>query len=107
MRKKLEGNGLWESSRMMLPEHVKTLQASNDEYFRPDLPRPVLDEQEMELIAGALQRSIQEREVVRLRMYDPREQLIIEGIVDRVDMAAGRFVVDGERFRIEDIIGVD
>lgn len=24
-RKKLEGNGLWESSRMMLPEHKETI----------------------------------------------------------------------------------
>ena len=25
IRKKLEGNGLWESSRMMLPEHKETI----------------------------------------------------------------------------------
>lgn len=48
MTKKLEGNGLWESSRMMLPEHKETIIYKQHEEGRKQ--RPELDAQEIELI---------------------------------------------------------
>ena len=69
--------------------------------------RPVLDEQEWERINEAIMRSLHERVPVRLRMYDPLEECIVEGVVERVDQAARRIKVDGEWFAIDDIIGVD
>lgn len=43
-RKKLEGNGLWEGSRMILPEHKRRI--IQDEQQQMKKERPVLDEQE-------------------------------------------------------------
>lgn len=67
----------------------------------------MLDEQEAETISAAIAESLQERVPVRLRRFDPYEDCVIEGIVERVDRAARRIKVDGEWFAIDDIIGVD
>ncbi len=45
MSKKLQGNGLWESSRMMLPEHKETIIQHRYEFGRRS--RPTIDEQEL------------------------------------------------------------
>ena len=101
-------NLLWESSRMILPEHKERILSHRDEVRRGGRrERPVLDEQEAELIASAIAESLTERVPVRLRRFDPYEDCVIEGIVERVDQAARRIKVDGEWFAIDDIIGVD
>lgn len=45
-RKKLEGNGLWESNRMMLPEHKEAIIRQQHEEGRKAKPTP--DSQELE-----------------------------------------------------------
>lgn len=47
MSKKLQGNGLWESSRMMLPEHRTQILKSNKEIIKVKMP--VLHEDEIRL----------------------------------------------------------
>ncbi|MPY20059.1 YolD-like family protein [Paenibacillus glucanolyticus] len=78
-RKKLEGNGLWESSRMMLPEHKETIIRRQLEEGRKD--KPVLDLQEMELIEQALAESFHEHRAVSLRLFDEYEDTELTGIV--------------------------
>jgi hypothetical protein len=56
MGKKLEGNGMWESSRMMLPEHKESLLEQNRHL--KDFARPVLDEQEIQAVEEAICRSL-------------------------------------------------
>lgn len=51
-RKKLEGNGLWESSRMMLPEHKEAINRQQNKEGRK--VRPTLDAQEIELMENVL-----------------------------------------------------
>lgn len=45
MGKKLVGNGIFESSRMILPEHIKAI-VRHKEMFKKDRPteRPTIDE---------------------------------------------------------------
>ena len=105
MRKKLEGNGLWESSRMMLPEHRQQIQQANRQ-LDPRMP-PVLDEQEMERINDALQRSLEERLPVRLHMYDPYEKPVVEGIIDQVDAIHWRVRVDGCWFDLRKLVRLE
>lgn len=105
MSKKLEGNGLWESSRMILPEHKERIQEWRQR--RNQRSRPELDEQELEHINAAIAWSLQTREPVRLKMYDPYEELALIGVVERVDRQLGRIRVNGDWFKIDDIIGVD
>lgn len=79
-RKKLEGNGLWESSRMMLPEHKETIIRRQLEEGRND--RPTIDQQqEMELIEQALAKSFHEHRMVTVRLFDGYENTELIGIV--------------------------
>lgn len=104
-RKKLEGNGIWESSRMMLPEHKVALNNwSRDQHKRP---RIYLDEQEWEDVSRFVAESLQLRVPIKLKMYHELEDLEINGIVDRVDQHQSRFMVDGEWFLIRDIEGAE
>ncbi|NIK75703.1 hypothetical protein FHS15_000803 [Paenibacillus castaneae] len=105
MRKKLEGNGLWESSRMMLPEHKVAI--NEHEKALRQRQRVELDEQEWEQVSRSVTESLQQRQPVTLRLFHPAEELIVSGIVDRVDQMKGRFMVDGEWFAIGDIEGAD
>ena len=102
-RKKLEGNGMWESSRMMLPEHKVALNAWDRE--RQKRKRIELDEQEWEDVSRAVGQSMQQRQQIKLRMFHEFEDLEIVGIIDRVDQLNGRFMVDGEWFAVRNIEG--
>ncbi|MGM0882616.1 MAG: YolD-like family protein [Bacillota bacterium] len=103
MAKKLEGNGMWESSRMMLPEHKIALNEWDRE--RQKRTRIVLDDQEWEDVSRAVAQSMKQRQPIKLRMFHDFEDLEIVGIVDRVDQMKGQFMVDGEWFAIKDIEG--
>lgn len=102
---KLEGNGLWESSRMILPEHKEAYLQFNQELKRKE--RQELDEQERERISTAIQGSLRHRKSVTLRLFDPLEDLQVIGVVERIDSHLMRLKVDGEWFRIEDITGAE
>lgn len=102
-RKKLEGNGFWESSRMMLPEHkiaINDLAAEQKKRSRIEL-----DEQEWIIISQLVEASLKHRKLIKLQMYHELEELEVYGVVDRVDQLQGRFMVDGEWFAIRDIEG--
>lgn len=84
MSKKLEGNGLWESSRMMLPQHKEAI---IQDHLRHDQHTcPILDEQALEEIERALNQSFRERRKVMLHIFDSTkgEQLEVEGIVGTI-----------------------
>ncbi|WP_127534300.1 YolD-like family protein [Paenibacillus kobensis] len=105
MSKKLQGNGLWESSRMMLPEHKAEIVSSAKaaKYRQPS----ELDEHEWEQISRAVAESMELRQPIALRMYHPYEETKVIGTVERIDHYRGRFMVDGEWFEIRHIEGVD
>lgn len=84
MSKKLEGNGLWESSRMMLPQHKEAI---IQDYLRHEEQTcPILDEQALEQIEHALNQSFRERRKVTLHLFDPAQcwQVEVEGIVTTI-----------------------
>lgn len=105
MRKMLEGNGIWESSRMMLPEHKTRINQHRDSLSLRQ--RHNLDDQELEQIGRRLTDSFNMRSLITVRLFDPKEQLQVVGIVDRIDQRSGRFMVNGDWFQLEDIEGVD
>ncbi|HIW33628.1 MAG TPA: YolD-like family protein [Candidatus Paenibacillus intestinavium] len=101
---KLEGNGLWESSRMMLPEHKGSIiQKAHEQKQRKRID---LDDQELDIINEALQQSLWQRITITIKMYHLYEDLLIVGVVDRIDRPIGRFKIDGEWFILGDIEGV-
>jgi hypothetical protein len=103
MANKLTGNGLWESSRMMLPEHkVRINQLAEDQKKRV---RIYLDEQEWDDVSRIVAQSLEKRVPIRIKMFHEFEEIEVNGIVDRVDQLQGRFMVDGEWCNIRDIEG--
>ncbi|EFM12977.1 YolD-like protein [Paenibacillus curdlanolyticus YK9] len=105
MSKKLQGNGLWESSRMMLPEHkLELINSAKTAGVRLPIE---LDEHEWERIARAMSESLQLRKPIALRMYHAYEESKVIGMIDRIDSFRGRFMVDGEWFDIRQIEGVE
>ncbi|MBU7315996.1 YolD-like family protein [Paenibacillus oleatilyticus] len=67
MSKKLQGNGLWESSRMMLPEHRSQILKSNKELTRSKMP--VLHEDEITLINENVARSYAQKETLEVLIF--------------------------------------
>lgn len=91
MASKLSGNGVWEGSRMMIPEHVQ----GYNEMMRNEQRRPriELDEQELEQISRALQQSMKYKVPISIRFYDPFERLRFVGAVNNIDRLPGQFKV--------------
>ncbi|MFB5269629.1 YolD-like family protein [Paenibacillus enshidis] len=81
-RKRLEGNGFWESSRMMLPEHRVAINRQQREELRKQ--KPVLDDQEMEFIEAALSESLHKHRTFRIRLFDEYEDVELSGIVNSI-----------------------
>jgi hypothetical protein len=105
MSKKLSGNTLWESSKMMLPEHRKALyQYKQSLQVRSKIE---LDEQEQEEINRALQQSLQQRAPLIIYMYAHYEQLRMVGRVERIDALLQRFKLNGQWFSLADIERVE
>lgn len=99
------GNLLWESSRMMLPEHREQLLAKRHrEEWQERNRRPNLDEQELERINRRLAEAVRMGGVVALTWWDDKQGICrMSGVVKDVNFAAGTCRVwgggDGERDR--------
>ena len=105
MPKKLEGNGLWESSRMILPEHRTRHKEQRRQLQRRD--RIDLDEQELEQMQDRLAESLEQRTAVKVRVYHPYEDQLVTGRVDRVHVQRQRILVDGYWIDMRDIESVE
>lgn len=104
---KLDGNGLWESSRMMLPEHKETIIRRQLEEGRKD--KPVLDSQEMELIEQTLAESFHTHRKIKVRLFDEYEDQELAGTVSvihtyqrEIKLATG--IGKWEWIKIDDIV---
>ncbi|MGQ7887519.1 YolD-like family protein [Paenibacillus sp. WC2504] len=81
MSKKLELNGLWESSRMMLPQHKEAAIRKRKESQR--ILRPIRDEQEIQNISAVLSLSQMYKKPVVLKLYEEFKTRSVTGIVVR------------------------
>lgn len=108
-RKKLEGNGLWESSRMMLPEHKEAIIRYQCEEGRR--AKPVLDSQEIELIEGALAESFNEHREITITIFDEYEDISLNGIVTSLNIQRREIKLsmgpeDWQWIKVDEIISV-
>lgn len=83
MSKKLLGNGLFESSRMMLPEH-KEAYILHQHNLRKNL-RPQLDDQEIERISMLIAESMQFRKEVTLILFGEFDASELTGVITKID----------------------
>ncbi|BFH15894.1 YolD-like family protein [Paenibacillus melissococcoides] len=108
MSGKLSGNGIWESSRFIVPEFREALLRRQRENVRRE--RPQLDEMVWDEISRSLQESLEDRKALTLELFDPFERREVTGVVVDIDMIGQRVRLqqDNERcwIRVEDIFGV-
>lgn len=79
MSKKLTDNGLFDSSRMMLPQHKEEILRHQHEMN--SRTKPVIDEQEWQLIGDVLSASFKQHVRVSLELFDPFETKTASGFV--------------------------
>lgn len=100
-------NLLWESSRMILPEHKERIRNRRDEARRGGKrERPALDEQEWERIQAAVARSKELRQAIRLELFGPYGNETVEGVVEEVRPDRRQIRMSGQWVKMEDIVGV-
>lgn len=92
MSKKLTGNGLWESRRMMIPQHKERINLNLKEHKLKK--RPTLHEDEWETIVHNLSISMNEKETVEVSLFGKYEDKIYVGIVTRVIQHQKKFRLD-------------
>ncbi len=92
--KKLSGNGMWESSRMMLPEHKETIVKR---YHRSDYSAPSLDEQQMEIILRVLAEAYENKIMVMVTYHDNTREHRIYGIIVKIDTFTSKLKMKSEK----------
>ena len=104
MSKKLEKNGLWESSRMMLPEHKERILQANQQLERRT--KPILDSQKWEEINERLSEANQTGEAITLVLWDSHENLKVSGAIVKLDVVAFRIFIGGQWVKLASILDV-
>jgi hypothetical protein len=92
MGKKLEDNGMWESSRMMLPEHREAILESNSNLKQHN--KPVLHEEELEIIALGIKESFATHSVITIVLFEPFVNRKVVGVVVRTEQYSKRIRVE-------------
>jgi len=81
--KKLRGNGIWEASRMMLPEHKSAIR---DHRTRLNArTRPELDEQRIEELSMALGEALESGAPTDVTTFGAYGDVTTTGIVEAID----------------------
>jgi hypothetical protein len=83
MSKKLEKNGQWESSRMMLPEHREAILARNRALKKRE--KPELDEQAQEEVVRAIGVSMWLSLPMTFVLYDEMADYELTGVALKID----------------------
>jgi len=109
MSKKLTNNGLFDSSRMMLPQHKEEILKHQHELNRR--VKPVIDEQEWQLIGGVLSDSFNRHLRVTLELFDPFETKTASGFVTVINTYTKEIKLrhedDWEWIKFEDILSAN
>ncbi|NEU63567.1 YolD-like family protein [Paenibacillus sp. ALJ109b] len=83
MASKLRLTRIYEGSRIILPEHREAFLRDQKEQERKG--KPVLDEQEMQLIEELILESHQECRSVKMTVFNPFDDEIMRGVVTSID----------------------
>jgi hypothetical protein len=98
MNKLTEGSNMrWESSRMMLPEHVARIQEEIENEKK--IERPILAEDELEQIGRTLQEAIEKRCPVELSYYK-------DGFIKQMICYIKRLDPTDKRLTVSDMYGL-
>ncbi|MFD2445953.1 YolD-like family protein [Bacillus sp. CGMCC 1.16607] len=90
--KKLQGNGLWESSRMMLMEHRDAIIHRSRESENKHMP--LVDEQKQEEINRFLLQAFQEKIEIRISYFNGKRFDVVTGMITHLDAIKQRIKID-------------
>ncbi|NMO94609.1 YolD-like family protein [Paenibacillus lemnae] len=102
--KKLTGNGLWESSRMMLFEHKDAIISKQE--HKQIQKRPVLDEQQTERIAEKLSQAYRSKQQVQVLVFGDYGSSRMRGMISRIDPQLQRIRLGNTWISLSDILDV-
>lgn len=89
MAKKLVGNGVFESSRMILPEYRDAYLEQQERKLERE--KPALDPQELELIHRAIIDARNQRLKLRVTKFGPYEDEVFVGMVSTIFVHRNEF----------------
>lgn len=102
-------NIIWESSRMMLPEHKAYLIDRRERL--EDKERPQLDPQQLEQLSETMEYAINQQVEVSITVFSPRENLSYKGVILKIDPQLRRIKLLAEEkpywIKLEDILEID
>ncbi|WP_100013232.1 YolD-like family protein [Lentibacillus sediminis] len=75
-------NMRWEASRMMLPEHKEVIRRQRQELNKKT--KPILDEQELDRLAGLLHDALEYDIAVKIEIFHPYENRWLTGQVEKI-----------------------
>lgn len=104
MGKRLKDNGLWESSRMMLPEHREAIIKQNAEVLNK--VKPIIHDDEWEVFFRIIQESLQTMLQIKITVFDDYEDIDYIGTVISVDQLKGELKLDNVKMYFTQIVGV-
>src|SRR5690606_33145367 len=81
--KKLRGNGIWEASRMMLPEHKSAIRSHRTRLN--ERVKPELDEQRIEELSAALAEALESGNETAITTFGAYGDETAVGVVKQVD----------------------
>jgi hypothetical protein len=102
--KKLVGNGIWESSRMMLPEHKAAILEKKEQIKKK--AKPVLDEQKWAEMNDRLRLALEQGTELSVVVFSSGLERTITGKVLQVDVLSRRINVNGEWINMSGIIDI-
>jgi hypothetical protein len=92
MSKKLTGNGLWESSRMMLPEHKETINKYLGDHKLKT--RPEIHEDEWEIMLSNLNQSYIQKDEIKVELFGKFNFREVVGVVTAFNQYQKKFKVE-------------
>lgn len=110
MGKRLEGNGLYESMRMIIPQHREAALKQDREEQRK--VKPILDEQEIQQIERVIIDSFNRGTLITLTLFHPFDDVEIQGVVTVIntnlrEIKLSTEIDEWEWIQIKDIIAAE
>lgn len=75
-------NMMWESSRMMLPEHKEAILKQNKSVNKK--VKPILDEQRIEELVRTIAVAVFAEQTVKIQLFDEYEYIYLYGKIDKI-----------------------
>lgn len=101
-------NLLWESSRMMLPEHKEVIRQHRQKRLKKE--KPLLDEQAIEMIERTLLHAYENSLFVHIHLYHPYETVVLKGEIAKLEQHRLQLKLknnETEWIALNDIVNID